>query len=382
MFDLFIELKQYKFKTPKTIINRMKYIDGWFWCRYTLNSYTGCEHACIYCDARSQKYYLHENFDDTIFIKKNASEILEKRIKNSKKFERDVVALGGVCDAYQQAEIKSKNTQKILELLKKYKFPIIISTKSTIIERDLKIFNAIAEETWCSIAFTITSMDEKIANFLEPSASLSNERISILKKIKEKYPKIQTGINFMPIIPYLEDNDKNIKQVIEAGVDANVDYILHAPGLTLRDKQKVFFMDKMRTKYPEITKKILSMYPNDKMGPNRNYYINISNKVTLLCKKHNINLRIKRWIPNDYRKYNYIIAQEMLNKAYFLQIQGKKYYHYQKAGLEIQNFTNSVVNLYHQDKLKDFDFIKPKIYEMIKEKVENVKIKGSLDSFF
>ena len=47
-------------KEFKTAVNKYKFIDSWFWCRYSINPYSGCEHACIYCDARSERYYLQE----------------------------------------------------------------------------------------------------------------------------------------------------------------------------------------------------------------------------------------------------------------------------------------------------------------------------------
>ncbi|GAI50154.1 unnamed protein product, partial [marine sediment metagenome] len=81
-------------KEFKTIINKLKYIDSWFWCRYTLNPYNGCEHACIYCDARSEKYYLHPDLDNEIIVKDTvqyvSAAILDK-ISKSRKTKSDLV---------------------------------------------------------------------------------------------------------------------------------------------------------------------------------------------------------------------------------------------------------------------------------------------------
>ena len=46
---------KYLHKEFKTAINKLKYPDSWFWSRYTINPYSGCEHACIYCDARRKQ---------------------------------------------------------------------------------------------------------------------------------------------------------------------------------------------------------------------------------------------------------------------------------------------------------------------------------------
>ena len=44
---------RYEQKEYKSILNKYKFIDGWFWCRYGINTYSGCEFACTYCDSRS-----------------------------------------------------------------------------------------------------------------------------------------------------------------------------------------------------------------------------------------------------------------------------------------------------------------------------------------
>ncbi len=43
-----------------------------------MNIYRGCQHGCIYCDARSKCYQMNHRFED-IEVKENAPELLEKR---------------------------------------------------------------------------------------------------------------------------------------------------------------------------------------------------------------------------------------------------------------------------------------------------------------
>ncbi|MEO0250058.1 MAG: hypothetical protein ABIN58_11145, partial [candidate division WOR-3 bacterium] len=59
----------YQEREYKSVLNRYRFIDSWFWCRYGLNTYSGCEHACTYCDSRSHKYHLQPDFDPLIYIK-------------------------------------------------------------------------------------------------------------------------------------------------------------------------------------------------------------------------------------------------------------------------------------------------------------------------
>ena len=90
----------------KSIINKLKFIDNWFWCRYTINPYNGCLFGCVYCDARSAKYHMPEDFENKIIIKRNVRELLDNRLSRARTFLKDVVGFGGVTDSFQAAEKK------------------------------------------------------------------------------------------------------------------------------------------------------------------------------------------------------------------------------------------------------------------------------------
>ncbi len=352
-------------KEFKTIINKLKYIDSWFWAQYTINPYSGCEHACVYCDARSEKYYLHKYLDNEIYIKKDVKKQLENRLKNARTLLPDVVALGGVCDAYQKAEIKFQNTRQIIEVLHQYKYPVCLSTKSDLVLRDLDLYSKIAEDTYCTLAFTITTFKTEIANFFEPHASLPENRFKALETIKSQYPKIQAGVNFIPIIPFIEDTDENLEEVVSKTKKAGCDFILFAPGLTLRDSQARFFINKIKeSPYRDNLKNILDVYKGE-MYPNSNYFKKINRKMLDLCTKYGLSVRAKRYVPNDYRRYNYEIAKKLLDQAYFNQIAGKPCSTFQWAGLHLQNMKESIIDVAKRGELKTLKNFTPKVVEFV-----------------
>ncbi|MFX1470072.1 MAG: radical SAM protein, partial [Promethearchaeota archaeon] len=153
---------KYIYKEFKSVLNILKYPDSWFWSRYTLNTYSGCAHACIYCDARSQRYYL-EDFENEVIIKTNFDKKLDQRFKRARTLLPDVIAPGGVNDAYQPIEKEIEHTRKVLEVIAKYKFPINIATKSDLIVRDIDILEKIAKDTWCTVGFSISTTNENLA---------------------------------------------------------------------------------------------------------------------------------------------------------------------------------------------------------------------------
>ncbi|MDX1436622.1 MAG: hypothetical protein R3335_07425, partial [Anaerolineales bacterium] len=104
-------MAQFIEKQYKSILNTLKYIDSWFWARYTINPYNGCQFGCTYCDARSAKYDMPEDFEDRIVIKEEVGPMLERRISRARTLLPDVVVIGGVTDGYQPADKKYENTR-------------------------------------------------------------------------------------------------------------------------------------------------------------------------------------------------------------------------------------------------------------------------------
>ncbi|MHA2288103.1 MAG: radical SAM protein, partial [Promethearchaeota archaeon] len=350
----------------KTALNKLKYPDSWFWCRYTINPYSGCAHTCIYCDARSERYYLSQVFETEVIVKSNLDKNLDQKIKRARTLMPDVIGPGGVCDAYQPIELEVENTLKVLKVIEKHKFPVNIATKSNLIIRDADLLNRIAKDTWCTVGFSITTMDQELAQFLEPNSSSPKERLEALQKIKKKAPDVQIGTYFMPIIPFLEDTDENLKTVVQKSKEAGADFIIFAPGLTLRDAQADFFVKKLKeSEYNHVVKPLLNLYKGQ-MGPPKDYVNKIHQKLLALCQKYKIAVREKRWIPNDYRKWNYKISELLLIKNYMDELKfGKSNRSFYWAGLTLNNLDESIIDVYKRGKLASLKNFNSEVREFV-----------------
>src|SRR5258706_9260263 len=129
-------------KQVKPVLNKHKKRDNWFLDDYSVNPYEGCSCNCLYCYIRGSKY--GENMDEGLAIKTNALEILERQLAaRAKKNQYGFVAVGSATDAYIHHEEKYRLTEGMLKLLLKYRFPVFISTKCTLLVRDIELLKEI-----------------------------------------------------------------------------------------------------------------------------------------------------------------------------------------------------------------------------------------------
>jgi len=375
---------KYTYKEFKSVLNKLRFPDSWFWSRYTLNTYSGCAHACIYCDARSERYYI-EDFENEVIIKTNFDKKLDQRLKRARTLLPDVIAPGGVNDAYQPVEKELEHTRKALNVISKHQFPINIATKSKLITRDIDILKKIAIDTWCTVGFSISTPNEELAKFLEPYSSSPFERLEALKIIKKEAPDIQVGTYFIPIIPFIEDDDESLEDVVKKSKEAGADFVLFAPGLTLRDSQAQYFINKLKnSEYAHIVEPLLNLYKGQ-IHPPSDYSRKMNTKLWNLCQKYKVDIRIKRWIPSDFRKWNYKLSELLLNKEYIDALKtGKSNKTLMWAGLNLNNLEESILDIYNRDELHTIKNFNTKIIEIIEpylEKSKELKQRKGLEKF-
>ena len=241
--------------SSKTACNRIN--SNFLPFNWDLNIYRGCEHKCQYCFALySHKYMDSADFFDEIYVKKNIVECFEKQI-SSKRWNRKLVNIGGVTDSYQPAEKKYKLMPDILKLCIKYKVPVSLSTKSKLILRDFDLFAELATLVPVNVACTITTINEKIRQLIEPGASTIKERFNNLKELSKT--KVNTGIFIMPIIPELTDSYNNLSMLYKFAQENNVNFAVTSI-LNLRGETKINFLNFVKNKLPHLYNKIKSHY--------------------------------------------------------------------------------------------------------------------------
>ena len=169
---------------------------------YSMNPYQGCEHGCIYCYARgSHQYWGYSSgaeFEQNILIKKNAPELLEKALLNPN-WKADHIMLSGNTDCYQPAERKLGITRQLLEVFLKFKHPVGIITKNSLIERDIDLLKNWPSTGWWRVTLSLTTLDEKLKRIMEPRTSSANSVLRTISNLNQA--GIPVNVNVAPIVP-------------------------------------------------------------------------------------------------------------------------------------------------------------------------------------
>ncbi len=253
---------------PKTILNKGKRADHWFWTRYSVYPYLGCQHGCMFCYCRERKYIPHkpqetgqvydagaDDFSHLIKIKEKAPQLLRKALI---RVPVDMIFTGD----YQPAERKYKLSRQMLEVCLELGFPVFVLTRSPLVLRDLDLLRAINERSRAVVAFSIITTPDApgylgISKFkgLAPNTQV---RFMAMEEIASA--GILTGTSAMPLLPGLCDDDQNLHALAKWTARHGGKFILGS-GLTLADQQKEFFMRTLSKNQPNLLSLYKRLYP-------------------------------------------------------------------------------------------------------------------------
>ncbi len=240
----------------KTIISRTSKPSSWFGVQYNMNIYRGCQHHCIYCDSRSECYHV-DDFDGEIIVKTNAATLLDQSLRRMRK--RYTIGTGAMSDPYMPIEKKYELTRESLKVIDRYGMRVNLATKSNLVLRDLDVLGEIAKRYAC-VSMTITTMDDDLARIIEPSAPLPSKRmeaVGILNSLG-----IQTGLLVMPQLPYIMEDRDHLEAIIKACKDYDVQFVYPGFAVTLRDRQREYFYEKLAEYDPELVDKYKRRFKN------------------------------------------------------------------------------------------------------------------------
>ncbi|MBQ6222601.1 MAG: radical SAM protein [Solobacterium sp.] len=268
-----------------------------------MNIYRGCSHGCIYCDSRSKCYQFTHPFED-IEVKRNAPELLEKALRSKR--HKAMIGTGSMSDPYMHCEEQLGLTRRCLEIIHQYGFGAAIQTKSDRILRDLDLLEEINKETKCVVQITLTTYDDDLCRIIEPEVCNTKRRIEVLRILQER--GIPTVVWMTPILPYINDTEENVRQILDACVRTGVKGILcFNMGLTLREGDREYYYAALDKQFPGMKEKYMKVYGDayELPSPNAEKLMKLFREV---CQTHQILyttedcFRYMRTLPEKYKQ--------------------------------------------------------------------------------
>src|SRR5512136_2452425 len=271
---------------PKTVLNKGKRADHWFWTRYNAYPYVGCQHACLFCYCRERKYCPFDDLNDfgyVIKVKENAPDLLRRALS---RLPVDVIATGD----YQAAEKKFEVSRRILEVCLDLGFPVSVLERSPLVLRDLDLLKEINQRAPSVVFFSMISAPDsptyERVRQMENLAPRMEKRYAAMEEIAKS--GILTGISMMPILPGLCDTDENLEATVRWTANHGGKFVL-AAGLTLADQQRDYFFGVLHDRFPDLLSLYERLYPPGSYGPVRSGDPHaVGRRIRELCQRYGI----------------------------------------------------------------------------------------------
>ena len=338
---------------PKTILNKSKRADHWFWTRYSAYPYIGCQHGCEFCYCREQKYSPYDDPNDfayVIKVKENAAELLRRALSRA---PVDAVFTGD----YQPAERKFGISRQMLEVCRDLGFPVFVLERSALVLRDLELIREIHDRARAIVAFSIISTPDSPhhaqVRALEHLAAPVEKRFAAMEALAKA--GIVTGAVSMPLLPGLCDDDANLHNIVRWTAEHGGQFVL-AGGLTLSDQQRAYFMGALRQAAPELVDLYQRLYPPGSYSPKGWDWPGLPLRIRQLCAAAGISDRVPRpIIPGEKRARNKRVVEALANKVYELELGQQpqaRIWAYRKAAWAVEDLEQELGLVYSQMGIK------------------------------
>jgi DNA repair photolyase len=219
------------------------------------------------CFARPTHKFLGWNpgrdFEKEIVVKVNAPEVLRAELRRPS-WAREHVALGTNTDPYQWVESKYKLMPGIWEALRDARTPSSVLTKSPLLVRDMALMKEIAEVASFTANLSIPTLDKKAWRDTEPHTPNPRARLEAVAELNRN--GIPTGILIAPLMPGINDDPRQVEDLLAAAADAGATGI-GGLALHLRGEVRGVFMDWLRSQRPDLVPLYEELYAGGAYAP-------------------------------------------------------------------------------------------------------------------
>ena len=246
--------------------------------RWSLNPYKGCAHACAYCYARAYHAYLNlplSTFETRLFVKTNVVQVLRAELRRGS-WAGEHVAIGTATDPYQPLEGQYRLTRGCLEAMAEAYNPGSVTTKGTLVTRDIDVLATLADRTGFSVHVSLISLDRDLLKTIEPGAPSPASRLRAVERLSAA--GVPVSVNLAPVLPGITDRTEQVEEVVRAAAEHGARDVWTG-ALRLAPGVKEHFLEVVDRHFPAVAQGYRRWYA---AGPNAptGYQLRIEGQVS------------------------------------------------------------------------------------------------------
>ncbi len=222
----------------------------------SVNPYRGCEHGCVYCFARPSHAFLNLSpgldFETKLIARPGIADVLATELR-AKRYRVAPLALGTNTDPYQPCDAGLGLMRQVMQVLSDFQHPTAITTKGTLIERDIDILAPMAARGLLRVGVSLTTLDAGLSRRMEPRAPAPLRRLAMIRRLSDA--GIPVRLMLAPVVPGLTDHE--VEAILAAARDAGA---VAASWIALRLPREVspLFQDWLSRHEPNRAAKVMA----------------------------------------------------------------------------------------------------------------------------
>ena len=219
-----------------------------------MNIYRGVTDHCIVSPVRAKTARV-ENPED-VEVKQDAARVLEHSLR--RKRTRGMISVGGLSDPYNPLEEKFGIMRDCLRVLNRCDFGVCITTRYSLLLRDLDILKELARKTKVVICIPFPTVQTEQFRLIEGELGMS-DRLRLIDELSKE--KIETVLLLDPIIPKINDTKTSLGMLLQLAGDYHIRMVDHRDmKCQLQNGSREYFYKELLMRDRDLALKLREIY--------------------------------------------------------------------------------------------------------------------------
>ena len=222
-----------------------------------LNVYRGVTDHCLVSPVRAKTSRVEKPED--VEVKENAGSLLAYSLR--RKRSRGMIFAGGLSDPYNPLEEKFELMRDCLRVLDRYDFGISITTRYSLLLRDMDLITEVARKTKVIVTVPFPTLQTDQFRLIEGELGLS-DRIRLLEGLKEA--GIETILLIDPVIPGINDSITTLGMLLQLAKDYGIRMVDHKDlKCQLQNGSREYFYKELKRRDRDLAKQLEERYGDE-----------------------------------------------------------------------------------------------------------------------